>query len=104
MAFSLRYPSMPWAPENSVQTRCIVKGEAQKNPLFWRFFLEVFDFLRTACSLGILEAQWRYFSYRAMPAAIVSQSFFVLVFVGYRTIIARICCKMGYRIDVPVRN
>ena len=22
---------------NSVQTRCIVKGEAQKNPLFWRF-------------------------------------------------------------------
>ena len=29
---------------NSVQTRCIVKGEAQKSPLFWRFF---------ACSLGI---------------------------------------------------
>ena len=22
---------------NSVQTRCIVKGEAQKGPLFWRF-------------------------------------------------------------------
>ena len=22
---------------SSVQTRCIVKGEAQKNPLFWRF-------------------------------------------------------------------
>ena len=22
---------------NSVQTRCIVKGEAQKSPLFWRF-------------------------------------------------------------------
>ena len=21
---------------NSVQTRCIVEGEAQKNPLFWR--------------------------------------------------------------------
>ena len=36
----------------SVQTRCIVKGEAQKNPLFWRFS-GVFDFLRIACSLGI---------------------------------------------------
>ena len=22
---------------NSVQTRCIVKGEAQKSPIFWRF-------------------------------------------------------------------
>ena len=22
---------------NSVQTRCIAKGEAQKSPLFWRF-------------------------------------------------------------------
>ena len=22
---------------NSVQTRCIVKGEAQESPLFWRF-------------------------------------------------------------------
>ena len=37
---------------NSVQTRCIVKGEAQKNPLFWRFSVG-FDFLRIACSLGI---------------------------------------------------
>ena len=26
---------LPWI--NSVQTRCIVKGEAQKSPLFWRF-------------------------------------------------------------------
>ena len=25
------------AKNNSVQTRCIVKGEAQKSPLFWRF-------------------------------------------------------------------
>ena len=32
-----------------------------------------------ACSL---EAQQRYFSYRAMLAAIVSQNFFVLVFMG----------------------
>ena len=39
---------------NSVQTRCIVKGEAQKSPLFWRFS-GVFDFLRIACSLGILQ-------------------------------------------------
>ena len=30
---------------NSVQTRCIVKGEAQKSPLFWRFS-GVFAFLR----------------------------------------------------------
>ena len=30
---------------NSVQTRCIVKGEAQKSPLFWRFS-GVFGFLR----------------------------------------------------------
>ena len=37
---------------NSVQTRCIVKGEAQKSPLFWRFS-GGFDFLRIACSLGI---------------------------------------------------
>ena len=26
-----------WAKLNSVQTRCIVKGEAQKSTLFWRF-------------------------------------------------------------------
>ena len=29
------YPSL--SRINSVQTRCIVKGEAQKSPLFWRF-------------------------------------------------------------------
>ena len=34
---------------NSVQTRSIVKGEAQRSPLFWRF-LGGFDFLRSACS------------------------------------------------------
>ena len=39
----------------SVQTRCIVKGEAQKSPLFWRFS-GGFDFLRIACSLGIPQA------------------------------------------------
>ena len=31
---------------NSVQIRCIVKGEAQKSTLFWHF-------LRSACSVGI---------------------------------------------------
>ena len=35
-----------------MQTRCIVKGEAQKSPLFWRFS-GGFDFLRIACSLRI---------------------------------------------------
>ena len=39
---------------NSLQTRCIVKGEAQKSPLFWRFSGGLnSDFLRIACSLGI---------------------------------------------------
>ena len=42
-----------------------------------------------------LEAQQRYFSYRAILAAIVSQNYFVLVFVGYRTIIARYVAKWG---------
>ena len=48
-------PPPPWRPltrVNSVQTRCIVKGEVHKSPLFWRFW-GVFDFLRIACSLGI---------------------------------------------------
>ena len=38
---------------NNIQTRCIVKGEAQKNPLFWRFSWGFWFFLRIACSLGI---------------------------------------------------
>ena len=37
---------------NSVQTRCIVKGEARKVH-FSGEFLGVFDFLKSACSLGI---------------------------------------------------
>ena len=52
---------------------------------------------------GSLEAQQRYFSYRAILVAIVSQNFFVLVFMGYHKDRA-ICSKMGYRTDVPVRN
>ena len=42
-----------------------------------------------------LEAQQRYFSYRAILVAIVSQNFFVFVFMGYRTIIARYVAKWG---------
>ena len=42
-----------------------------------------------------LEAQQRYFSYRAMLVAIVSQNFFVLVLVGFRTSIARYVAKRG---------
>ena len=41
------------------------------------------------------EAQQRYFSYRAMLVAIASQNLFVLVFMGYRTIIARYVAKRG---------
>ena len=37
---------------NSVQTRCIVKSEAQKKSIFGNF-LGVFDFLRSACSVRI---------------------------------------------------
>ena len=42
-----------------------------------------------------LEAQQRYFSYRAMLVAIVSRNAFVLVFMGYRTIIERYVAKWG---------
>ena len=41
------------------------------------------------------SAQQRYFSYRALPVAIVSQNSFVLVFMAYRTIIARYVAKCG---------
>ena len=42
-----------------------------------------------------LEAQQRYFSHRAILLATVSQNSFVLVFMGYRTIIARYVAKWG---------
>ena len=45
--------------------------------------------------LVFLEAQQRYFSYRAILVAIVLQNVFVLVFMGYRTIIARYAAKWG---------
>ena len=50
----------------------------------------------------LLNAQQRYFSYRAMLVAIVSQNSLVLVFMGYRTIIARYVAKWGYRTNAPV--
>ena len=43
----------------------------------------------------ILEAQQRYFSYREILVAIVSQNSFVLVFMGYRTTIAQYVAKRG---------
>ena len=42
-----------------------------------------------------LEAQQRYFSYRAILVAIVSQNSSVLVFMGYRTLIAQYVAKCG---------
>ena len=58
--------------------------------------LERGDFGEKTCPGGLgLEAQQRYFSYRAILVAIVSQSSFVLVFMGYRTIIARYVAKWG---------
>ena len=46
-------------------------------------------------SILTLEAQQRYFSYRTMLQAIVSQNSSVLVFMGYRTIIAQYVAKWG---------
>ena len=46
-------------------------------------------------ALAGLEAQQRYFSYRAMLVAIVSQNILALVFVGYRKVIARYVAKWG---------
>ena len=45
---------------NNVQTRYIVKGEAQKSPLFWRFSRGFFDFLRIAFSLGIPQETFKF--------------------------------------------
>ena len=45
-------PSYRDKMSNRMQTRCIVNGEAQRSPLFGRFS-GVFDFLRSAFSLGI---------------------------------------------------
>ena len=43
----------------------------------------------------LLEAQQRYFSYRGILVVIVLQDSFVLVFFGYRIIIARYVAKRG---------
>ena len=45
--------------------------------------------------IDALEAQPRYFSYRAILVVIVSQSSFVLVFMGYGTLIVRYIAKLG---------
>ena len=50
-----------------------------------------------------LEAEQRYVAYRAILVAIVFHNYWVLVFMGYRTSIAR-HAAMGYRTDLPVRN
>ena len=67
-----------------------------QSPKKWRhtLFGLLWDSFRTqgGHSRG-LEAQQRYFSYRAILVAIVSQTSSVLVFVGYRTIIARYVAK-----------
>ena len=42
-----------------------------------------------------LEAQQRYFSYRAILVVIVLQNSLMLVLMGYRTIIARYVAKWG---------
>ena len=47
-----------------------------------------------------LEAQQRYFSYREILVAIVSQNDFVLVLCGVSHSYRAICCKRGYRTDV----
>ena len=49
----------------------------------------------TLTRFSLLQAQQRYFSYRAMLVAIVSQNSVVLVFMGYRTTIARDVAKCG---------
>ena len=39
--------------KKSLERLGIVKGEAQKSPLFWRLSGGFWNFLRIACSLGI---------------------------------------------------
>ena len=51
-----------------------------------------------------LEAQQRYFAFRAILVAIVSQNSFVLVFNGVSHKYRAIRGKMGCRTDVPVQN
>ena len=77
---------------------CIELALAYMDTLQHRFGADGFN--RTSTRLSdlsgyALEAQQRYFSYRAILVAIVSQNSFVLAFVGYRTIIARYVAKWG---------
>ena len=58
------------------------------------FLDHCFTYFSRISGMG-LEAQQRYLSCLAILAAIVSQSSSVLVFMGYRTIIARYVAKWG---------
>ena len=55
-------------------------------------------------TLATLEAQKRYFSYRAILVAIVPQNSFVFAFMGVSHNYRAICSKMGYRTDARVWN
>ena len=59
-----------------------------------------FGHARSTLAWRGLEAQQQYFSYRAILVAIVSQNSFVFFVVSHNY--RAICCKMGYRTDVPV--
>ena len=54
---------------------------------------------RTTNAMATLEAQQLYFSYRAILVAELFRAFLGIAH-NYRVI----CCKMGYRTDVPVWN
>ena len=66
-----------------------------RDPIAFFFFLRSQCFCHPVWALPLLEAQQRYFSYRAIAVAIISQNSFVLVFMGYCTIIARYVAKWG---------
>ena len=51
-----------------------------------------------------LEAQQPYSSYRAILVTTVSQNYLVFCFCGASHNYRAICCKMGYRTDVPAWN
>ena len=71
---------------NSAQTGCVAKGRGPRGSEK-HTFLAILFFLS-------LEAQQRYFSYRAILVAIVSQNSLVLVFIGVSHNYRAIRCKM----------
>ena len=80
-----------WSPSQTIQT--YFRQQTSSN---------------AALNMLSLEAQQRYSSYRAILVAIVSQNSFVLVFVGYRAIIARYVAKWGiaqtYRVKLSTKG